>query len=95
MIMHILSPYPDHRSALTDCSKLAASGLAAHKAILIYGYEHPNRPLGPVIDAFEALASRQVSISERAAAHFGGLIHPVHQNGWVFGWEVQHPDRSG
>lgn len=23
MIMHILSPYPDHRSALTDCSKLA------------------------------------------------------------------------
>jgi hypothetical protein len=25
MLMHILSPYPSHRSALTDCQKLAAS----------------------------------------------------------------------
>ena len=36
MIMHILSPYPEHRSALTDWNKLVASSLAALKAILIY-----------------------------------------------------------
>jgi hypothetical protein len=28
MLMHILSPYPQHRSALTDCRKLAASSIA-------------------------------------------------------------------
>jgi len=30
MLMHILSPYPSHRSALTDCQKLAASGFQGH-----------------------------------------------------------------
>jgi hypothetical protein len=28
MLMHILSPYPKHRSALTDCQKLVGSGFA-------------------------------------------------------------------
>jgi hypothetical protein len=28
MLTHILSPYPSHRSALTDCQKLAASGFS-------------------------------------------------------------------
>jgi hypothetical protein len=41
MVMHILSPYPAHRSALTDCTKLLASGLGDKKAILIYGYDYP------------------------------------------------------
>jgi hypothetical protein len=40
MLMHILSPYPAHRSALTDCAKLATSGLAGRKAILIFGYDY-------------------------------------------------------
>jgi hypothetical protein len=39
MLMHILSPYPSHRSALTDCQKLAASGFSGSLAILIYGYD--------------------------------------------------------
>jgi hypothetical protein len=30
MLMHILSPYPSHRSALTDCQKLATSGFRDH-----------------------------------------------------------------
>ena len=34
---HILSPYPQHRSALTDCAKLAGSALGERKAILMYG----------------------------------------------------------
>ncbi len=28
MLMHILSPYPSHRSALTDCEKLLGAWLA-------------------------------------------------------------------
>jgi hypothetical protein len=30
MLMHILSPYPDDNSALTDCQRLAASGFRDH-----------------------------------------------------------------
>ena len=36
MLMHILSPYPNDRSALTDCLKLANSGLVGRKAVVIY-----------------------------------------------------------
>ena len=32
MVLHILSPYPAHHSALTDCRKLLASRLGTHKA---------------------------------------------------------------
>jgi hypothetical protein len=41
IVMHILSPYPEHRSALTDCTKLVTSQLGVHKAIMIYGYDYP------------------------------------------------------
>lgn len=30
-LMHILSPYSAHRSAVTDCPKLLASGAGAHR----------------------------------------------------------------
>ncbi len=89
MVMHILSPYPAHRSALTDCTKLQASQLGTNKAILIYGYDYPGWLMDPVIEAFEALAKREVKLAARAVASFDGLIHPVHQRGRVFGWQVQ------
>jgi len=41
----ILSPYPDDRSAVTDCRKLAGSGFGEQRAILIYGFEDPARPI--------------------------------------------------
>ena len=41
MLMHILSPYPADRSALTDCRKLLSSGLGRKKAIIIYGFDYP------------------------------------------------------
>jgi hypothetical protein len=88
MVTHILSPYPTHNSALTDCTKLLASQLGIHKAILIYGFDYPRLPMDPAIEAFEALASREVKLGRHAVAAFDGLIHPVHQRGRVFGWEV-------
>lgn len=39
MLMHILSPYEQHRSAVTDCRKLAETSLGPRKAVLIFGYE--------------------------------------------------------
>ena len=92
MVMHILSPYPEHRSALTDCTKLVASQLGTHKAIVIYGYDYPDWPMDPAIEAFETLASQRVKLASRAVASFDGLIHPVHQRGRVFGWQVEPLD---
>ena len=90
MLMHILSPYPEHRSALTDCQKLLESGLSGRKAIAIYAYESAKFPTAPAIDAFELLARNVVRLSERITASFRGLMHPIHQSGAVFGWEIAH-----
>lgn len=87
ILLHILSPYPAHRSALTDCQKLVQSGFAGRYAVLIYGYEYDEWPLAPVISAFEVLASREVELSSRATALFSDLVHPVHRRGAVYGWE--------
>jgi hypothetical protein len=89
MLMHILSPYPAHRSALTDCEKLAVSGFDANLAVLIYGFDYPAWPMDPAIDAFEQLAGARVVLGDRAEAHFSGLIHPVHNEGRVFAWSIQ------
>ncbi len=88
MLMHILSPYPQHRSALTDCAKLVESGLSGRKAIVIFGYDYERLPMEPAIDAFEALARRSVVLGDRMSATFEGLVHPVHERGRVFGWEL-------
>jgi hypothetical protein len=96
ILMHILSPYSQHRSALTDCDKLLRSGFKGRTAILIYGYEAPGWPLSLAIDAFEALARTRTHLSERCAASFDGLLHPIHRSGVVYGWELlgitRHPD---
>jgi hypothetical protein len=89
IVMHILSPYPGHRSALTDCAKLAGSSLGARKAILIYGFNAADWPLEPAIAAFEVLARSRVNLGTRISATFDGLVHPVHRDGAVFGWEVK------
>jgi hypothetical protein len=88
MLMHILSPYPSHRSALTDCQKLAASGFSGSLAVLIYGYDYDALPMEPAVEAFEQLAEHRVRLGSRETASFDGLIHPVHRRGGVFVWEV-------
>jgi hypothetical protein len=92
MLMHILSPYPAHRSALTDFTKLLDSQLGTRKAILIYGYDYPGWSMDPGIEAFETLASQKAELASHAVAAFGGLIHPVHRRGRVFGWQVEPRD---
>lgn len=88
MLMHSLSPYPQHRSALTDCRKLGESSLGPRKAILIFGYEYEEWPMEPTIAAFEALAAPEVRLGHPTSASVGNLVHPVHQRGAVFGWEI-------
>jgi hypothetical protein len=85
---HILSPYPSHRSALTDCVKLARSGLGSRQAVLIYGFEYTEYPVDLLTDAFVTLATRQVRLGPEARASFEGLVHPVHQRGLVLAWPL-------
>jgi hypothetical protein len=93
ILMHILSPYPAHRSAVTDCAKLVAAALSRRKAIVIFGYDYADWPMEPAIEAFEALASAQSELGPRMSSSFDGLVHPVHQRGAVFGWELLGPSR--
>ena len=84
----ILSPYPDDRSAVTDCRKLASSGFGERRAILIYGFEDPARPIMWLIEAFELIAARTVTLGPRETAPLKDLMHPVFATGHVWGWEV-------
>ena len=84
----LLSPYEADRSALTDCVKLARDPLADRKAVLIYGFDYPERPLDPAIEAFCLLAEQRVVLGALAEAPLGPLVHPVHAAGRVFGWEI-------
>jgi len=86
LVTHILSPYPALRSALTDCDKLAASGLQGRKAIPIYGYEADEWPVEPLLRASEELASHM--LGQRETESFGNLVHPVHLRGSVHAWEI-------
>jgi hypothetical protein len=88
MLMHILSPYPVNRSAVTDCEKLVASGLQGRKAIVLFAYEYINYPCEPAVQAFELLASSRVVVGDRITVPFDQLVHPVHRCGYVYGWEV-------
>jgi hypothetical protein len=87
-VKKLLSPYEDDRSALTDYVKLAQSGFAGRKAVLIYGFEDPRRPLSWLIDAFELIASTHVRLGSRTSAQMKGLTHPIFASGAVFAWEV-------
>ncbi len=88
ILMHILSPYPQDRSALTDCDKLLRSGFAERKAIIIFGYDYPEWPLALAIAAFETLSSATYQLAPCVIAEFSTTTHPVHQHGAVYGWEV-------
>lgn len=94
MLMHILSPYTKHRSALTDCQKLVGSGFEQPHAPLIYGYDYDDWPMQLAVEAFEQLAKYRVRLGPREFASFDGLIHPVHQRGGVFVWEISSLDRE-
>ena len=89
---NILYPYRGNISSIGDCIKLATSGFPERKAIVVFGYEHvpPQIKLETGIQAFELIARSVVRIhlSARCEVTFGPLIHPIHQQGSVFGWEV-------
>ena len=89
MLMHILSPYPQHHSALSDCIRLKGSGFLGTKAIVIVGYSYSDLPLEPAVAAFETLAKALVTLGKRHEASFSGLCHPVQREGKVIAWQIE------
>jgi hypothetical protein len=89
---NILHPYPGNISSIGDCLKLLASNLCRRKAVIVFGYEHTPAlvPLEPAIRSFELIARtvRNILLGVRHEAFESGLIHPVHQQLRVYGWEV-------
>jgi hypothetical protein len=87
-----LHPYPGNVSSIGDSIKLIESGFPERKAIVIFGYEHspPRIDITIAIESFEAIAKQVLGIElgARQSAQFSPLIHPVHQQGKVFGWQV-------
>jgi hypothetical protein len=88
MVMHILSPYPAHRSALTDGAKLVASGFPQRKALVVFGYDYPGWPMDAAIDALRVLMRERMRTRGCEPASFDDLVHPVHKRGRAFGWEL-------
>ena len=63
------------------------------KGIVVLTYEHdpPEIELSLIVDCFEKLAIEVLSlpISQRHVAELRNLVHPVHQQANVYGWEVE------
>jgi hypothetical protein len=90
---NILHPYEGNSSSIGDCIKLIKSDFSERKAIIVFGYEHapPLIELNRAVKSFEVIAKEVwgIELSERYASEFQNLIHPVHQQGKVFGWELR------
>jgi hypothetical protein len=93
---NILHPYPGNTSSIGDCIKFAPSTFTERKTVIVFGYEHTPSiiDLTVAVGAFELIArdiagsAFEFSLSERHSACFADLIHPYHQQGKVYGWQV-------
>ena len=89
---NLLHPYDGNVSALGDCLKLMRSDRAENKGVLVIAYSHltPRVDLDVLFTAFELLARdvRAIRLGRRCVACRKDLIHPVHQQLEVIGWEV-------
>jgi len=96
---NVLHPYPGNTSSLGDCIKLLDSGLSERKAIVIFGFEHTPAqvPLETALSGFELFARELLSIrlSPRHETLRKGLVHPVHQQLRVYGYEVLVKGETG
>jgi hypothetical protein len=68
---------------VSDCRKLAGADIAPNRAMLIYGFDDPRKPLLDLISAFKTLARTRVTLGQREHGPIGLLVHPVHQRGGV------------
>ena len=88
---NLFYPLRGSTGCIGDCIKLAESTFEEKKALLVFGFEHdpPKIELTKMVKLFEVLAKTVgVQLGPCHNATFGPLIHPIHQQGRIFGWEV-------
>ena len=89
---NLLHPYIGNVSLLGDCLKLLESERLERKGVVAFIYEHiePKVDLNILIQSFEILAKDVlgVDLGKRCTATMRNLIHPEHQQGTVYGWEL-------
>lgn len=88
MLMHIMSPYATHRSAVTDVAKLATARFGGDIGILIFGYEAEDYPCELALKGFELLAREHAELGPRHQAWTAPLVHPVHRRGFAAFWQI-------
>ena len=90
--VNLLHPYEGNVSVIGDCMKLDGLNGSERKAVIVIGYEHmpPRIRLAPLLAGFEAVARDVVGIKLgiRVESKRLDLVHPVHQQLLVAGWEV-------
>jgi hypothetical protein len=90
---NVLHPYGGNTSSIGDCLKLLSASLVERKAIVVFAFEHspPLVPLEPAIRSFELIAREVIGLdlSPRVEVLRAGLIHPVHQQLRVYGYELK------
>ncbi len=90
--VNLLHPYEGNVSAVGDCLKLERLNGTERRAAIVIGYEHtpPRISLDPLLSAFEVVATSVagIKLGPRVQVARKGLVHPVHQQLFVAGWEV-------
>ena len=89
---NLLYPYAGNTSVIGDCMKLQNSDFSEREAVVVFGYEHmpPKISLEVAVEALEVIAEEvcQIELGPRFEAKVQNLVHPVHQQARVYGWEV-------
>lgn len=89
---NLLHPYEGNVSAIGDALKLIQSNARERKGVLVFTYEHtpPTIDLSVLIECFELMAQQvlRIPLGTRYSAQLTDLVHPVHQQGTVYGWEL-------
>lgn len=89
---NLLHPYPGNMSSIGDIYKLISHNGIERKGIIVLAYEHdpPQIDLGIIIDCFERLVMDvlDLPLGKRCFTNLKNLIHPIHQQAKIFGWEV-------
>ncbi len=90
LVNHILSPYENDKSFLTDTKKLLNSDFEGEKAVVFYGYDYEVAPMDIIVGCYELIAEKYFcKFKETYEQSFDGLIHPIHQRGKVKGYLLE------
>jgi hypothetical protein len=89
---NLIHPYEGNVGSVGDAIKLLKSDFDERKGIIVIAYEHmpPIIKVEVLVECFEFIARNIVNIplGNRNSAKIMDLIHPVHQQCTVYGWEL-------